>query len=149
MHADKIPPGTNILIVDDEYLSTFICEKLIKKVMKEAEITVCLNGSYAIDKLVEIKNQDSNLLPDYIFLDITMPDMNGWEFLDKYAALNIDPSGKCKIYILTSSLHYNDISKSACYDAVKEYILKPLNCEKLKKVFQGKVGRFGMPGTLL
>ena len=149
MHGDKIPPETNILIVDDEYLSTFICEKLIKKVREDAEITVCLNGNYAIDKLIEIKNQDINLLPDYIFLDITMPDMNGWDFLDKYIDLGIDPFGKCKVYILTSSLHYNDISKSACYKMVKEYILKPLDCEKLKKVFQGKVGRFGTPRTLL
>ena len=135
MLAENLPSGTNILIIDDEFLSSFIFQKLIKKVVNDSEITICENGKYAIDKLLEIKNQDANLLPKYIFLDITMPVMNGWEFLEQYSELNIDPLGRCKIYILTSSLYRYDMMKSASYPVVKDYIVKPLDFDKLKKVF--------------
>jgi len=135
MQPDTISTGKNILIIDDEYLSTFIFEKLIKKVVNDTEITICLNGKYAIEKLLEIKNHDANQLPNYIFLDITMPVMNGWEFLEQYTRLDIDPLGKCKIYILTSSLYRYDMMKSASFNIVKDYIVKPLDFDKLKKVF--------------
>jgi two-component SAPR family response regulator len=131
------PSNTNILVIDDEFLSVYICERFIKRVIKDTEITTCLNGKYAIDKLLEIKKKDVNLLPDYIFLDIAMPIMNGWEFLEQYNDLNIDPSGKCKIYILTSSLYQADINKSASYNVIKDYIVKPLDFDKIKKVFVG------------
>ncbi len=135
--ADNLPSNTNVLVIDDEFLSVYICERFIKRVIKDTEITTCLNGKYAIDKLLEIKKRDINLLPDYIFLDIAMPIMNGWEFLDKYSDLDIDPSGKCKIYILTSSLYQADISKSASYEVIKDYIIKPLDFDKIRKVFVG------------
>jgi CheY-like chemotaxis protein len=135
MNSGTLPSNTNVLVIDDESLSAFVCEKLIKKVVKDTEITSCLDGKYAIDKLLEIKNNDINLLPDYIFLDIAMPIMNAWEFLERYKDLNIDPFGKCKIYILTSSLYPADIRKSASYPSVKDYIAKPLDFEKIKKVF--------------
>jgi two-component SAPR family response regulator len=136
MQSDNIPSNTNILVIDDEYISTFICEKFIKKLRKESEITTCFNGKNAIDKLIEIKNRDTNLLPDYIFLDIRMPILDGWEFLKLYSDLNIDPFGKCKIYILTCSLYQNDIIKSASYNIISDYIIKPLDLDKLKKVFR-------------
>jgi CheY-like chemotaxis protein len=135
MDAKNRPSSTNILLIDDESLSVFICEKIIKKVKKDSEVTFCANGKFAIDKLIEIKNHDINLLPDYIFLDISMPIMNGWEFLEQYDNLNIDPMGKCKIYILSSSIFQSDIKKSTSYHAIKDYITKPLDFEKLKKVF--------------
>ncbi len=136
MQSDNIPSNTNVLVIDDEYISTFICEKFIKKLRRESEITTCLNGKNAIDKLIEIKNQDINLLPDYIFLDIRMPILDGWGFLNLYSDLNIDPCGKCKIYILTCSLYQNDIIKSASYNIISDYIIKPLDLDKLKKVFR-------------
>jgi len=133
----NLPSNTNILVIDDEFLSVYICERFIKRVIKDTAITTCLNGKYAIDKLLEIKKKDINLLPDYIFLDIGMPIMNGWEFLEQYHDLNIDPSGKCKIYILTSSLYQADINKSASYNVIKDYIVKPLDFDKIRKVFVG------------
>jgi two-component SAPR family response regulator len=136
MSANNMPSNTNVLVIDDEYLSVFICEKLIKRIIKDTEVSSCLNGKNAIEKLLEIRNQDINLLPDYIFLDIAMPIMNGWEFLEQYNKLNIDPLGKCKIYILTSSIFRSDMNKSATYDIVEDYIIKPLDAEKISKVFE-------------
>ncbi len=135
--SGKLPSNSTVLVIDDEFLSVFICEQFIKRIVKDPEINICSNGKRALDLLLEIKNQDINLLPDYIFLDITMPVMNAWEFLEQYNNLNIDPSGKCKIYILTSSIYEDDIRKSASYTIIKDYIIKPLDIHKIRKVFTG------------
>jgi CheY-like chemotaxis protein len=75
-------------------------------------------------------------LPDYILLDINMPIMNGWDFLDEYKRLSIDPLGKTKIYIISSSVFSNDINKAKSYNLVKSFISKPLSVEKIKEMFE-------------
>ena len=133
----NLPSNSTVLVIDDESLSVFICEQFIKRVIKDPEITTCLNGKHALDMLLQIKKKDVNLLPDYIFLDIAMPIMNAWEFLEQYNNLNIDPAGKCKIYILTSSIYRADVRKSASYTMIKDYIVKPLDIDKIRRVFCG------------
>lgn len=124
-----------ILLVDDDEINNFISIKLIKKVLLNTEISACLNGRFAIDELIEINRKDPASLPDYILLDINMPIMNGWEFLDEYEKLNIDVAGKTKIYIISSSVFSNDISKAKTYRSVKDFVSKPLNIEKINELF--------------
>ena len=126
----------SVLLVDDDEINNFISIKLIKKALLNTEIMACLNGKFAIDQLVELQRQDINKLPDYILLDINMPIMNGWEFLDEYKRLNIDPLGKTKIYIISSSVFSNDINKARSYPLVKSFISKPLSVEKIKEMFE-------------
>ena len=96
----------------------------------------CLNGKFAIDQLYDIQKNNPEKLPDYILLDINMPIMNGWEFLDEYKRLNIDPAGKSKIFIISSSVFSNDINKARSYPLVKSFISKPLSVEKIKEMFE-------------
>ena len=126
----------NVLLVDDDEINNFISIKLIKKALLNSEIKACLNGKIAIDQLYEIQSKDSGMMPDYILLDINMPIMNGWEFLDEYKRLNIDPGGKCKIYIISSSVFSNDINKSRSYPLVIDFVSKPLNIDKVKDLFK-------------
>jgi CheY-like chemotaxis protein len=125
----------SILLVDDDEINNFISIKLIKKALEYTEITACLDGSYAIKKLLDLQAKDPNSLPDYILLDINMPIMNGWEFLEDFKRLEIDPLGKSKIYIISSSVFSNDINKAKSYPLVKNFISKPLNVEKIKELF--------------
>ncbi|RYD91592.1 MAG: response regulator [Sphingobacteriales bacterium] len=122
----------SVLLVDDDEINNFISIKLIKKAILNTDITACLNGKFAIDQLLA---KDPNDLPDYILLDINMPIMNGWEFLDEYNRLNIDPLQKTKIYIISSSVFSNDISKAKSYPLVQDFISKPLNVERIKEIF--------------
>jgi response regulator RpfG family c-di-GMP phosphodiesterase len=131
----NINRSVSILLVDDDEINNFISIKLIKKALISTEIMACLNGKFAIDQLVSIQKKDPNQLPDYILLDINMPIMNGWEFLDEYKRLNIDPSGKSKIFIISSSVFSNDINKARSYPLVKDFISKPLNVEKIVELF--------------
>jgi CheY-like chemotaxis protein len=125
----------SILLVDDDEINNFISIKLIKKAVDNTAISACLNGRFAIEELVEIQKHDPSLLPDFILLDINMPIMNGWEFLDEYKRLNIDPQGKSKIYIISSSVFSNDINKARSYPLVKNFISKPLSVDKIKEMF--------------
>jgi CheY-like chemotaxis protein len=127
--------SVSVLLVDDDEINNFISIKLIKKALLNTEIMACLNGKFAIDQLVEIQRKDPDKMPDYILLDINMPIMNGWEFLDEYKRLNIDPVGKCKIFIISSSVFSNDINKARSYPLVKDFISKPLNVDKIKELF--------------
>jgi CheY-like chemotaxis protein len=133
MNPDNKP--VSILLVDDDEINNFISIKLIKKAIDNTSISACLNGRFAIEELVEIQKQDPSLLPDFILLDINMPIMNGWEFLDEYKRLNIDPQGKSKIYIISSSVFSNDINKARSYPLVKNFISKPLSVDKIKEMF--------------
>ncbi|MDB5007528.1 MAG: response regulator of RpoS [Mucilaginibacter sp.] len=126
----------SVLLVDDDEINNFISVKLIKKALLNTEIMACLNGKFAIDQLLEIQKNDPSKFPDYILLDINMPIMNGWEFLDEYNRLNIDPSGRCKIYIISSSVFSNDINKARSYPLVKDFVSKPLNVEKIIELFK-------------
>jgi len=130
--------AVSILLVDDDEINNFISIKLIKKALVSTEIVACLNGKFAIEQLVEMQNKGPEKLPDYILLDINMPIMNGWEFLDEYKRLNIDPLGKTKIYIISSSVFSNDINKARSYPLVKSFISKPLSVEKIKEMFEAK-----------
>ncbi|MGN6177854.1 MAG: response regulator [Mucilaginibacter sp.] len=127
--------AVSILLVDDDEINNFISIKLIRKALFNAEITACLNGKFAIDQLVEMQRKGADKLPDYILLDINMPIMNGWEFLDEYKRLNIDPDGKTKIFIISSSVFSNDINKARSYQLVKSFISKPLSVDKIKEMF--------------
>jgi CheY-like chemotaxis protein len=125
----------SILLVDDDEINNFISIKLIKKALLNTDITACLNGKFAIDQLLEISHKDPAKLPDYILLDINMPIMNGWEFLEEYEKFKIDPQHKTKIFIISSSVFSNDISKAKSYPLVKDFISKPLNIEKITELF--------------
>ncbi|MEZ2338534.1 response regulator [Mucilaginibacter sp. RCC_168] len=126
----------SVLLIDDDEINNFISIKLIKKALLNTEIMACLNGKFAIEQLTDIQRKDPAKMPDYILLDINMPIMNGWEFLDEYKRLNIDPQGKSKIYIISSSVFSNDINKAKSYPLVKDFISKPLNVEKIKELFE-------------
>ena len=126
----------HILLIDDDEINNFISIKLIKKALSNAEISSCLNGKLAIEELTEIQKNSPEKLPDFILLDINMPIMNGWEFLDEYKRLNIDTTGRSKIFIISSSVFSNDISRARSYPLVKNFISKPLSVEKIREMLE-------------
>lgn len=132
MMLDKAP---HVLIIDDDEINNFIAAKLIDKLPPKAKVTTCLNGESGLEYL---KNclQNPKELPDIIFLDLNMPVMNGWEFLDVYEN-SIKPSinKNILINIITSSVYNNDMLKSTTYNSVNRFVSKPLNTELLKELF--------------
>jgi CheY-like chemotaxis protein len=128
-------PPANVLIIDDDKVNNFIAETLIKKATKNTNITVCLNGQEAIEELLRIKQQ-SGKLPEFIFLDLAMPIMDGWKFLDEYYRHDIDAEGGSEIIVLSSSIFRHDIDRALGHSVVKEYISKPLSMELIRRVLR-------------
>lgn len=126
-----------ILLVEDEDINNYIAARLIQKALPGAAVTSCLHGKEALEHLVEIKH-DPTRLPDIILLDINMPVMNGWQFLDEYTRRNIDPEGRSAIFILSSSVYSDDINRANLYSDVKGFICKPLNVAKIRELFSAK-----------
>jgi CheY-like chemotaxis protein len=111
---------------------------LIKKVVHKAffskEIINAHNGEEALailDSLSNHKDKETVLKPQLIFLDINMPIMGGWEFLDFFNASNYSDLNNMKVIILTSTIDPDDIKKSKTYPNVIDFQSKPITVEML------------------
>ncbi|PZX54088.1 response regulator [Algoriphagus chordae] len=114
-----------IVLIDDDPISTFVTEKLISRNVKEP----CQFYKYQSAKvaLQEIKA----IRPNYLFLDLNMPGMTGWDFLDSLSS----DQNEAKIYILSSSVDERDIVKASRYSMVKDYLSKPLIKKYIQSIF--------------
>lgn len=119
----------NILLVDDDPGVTFLNRYMLEKSFVKGEIFIAQHGREAIE-LMEAKK----LLPDVIFLDVNMPVMNGFEFLE---ALKAKPDwyNNTNVYMLTSSLREEDKKKALAHSCVKKYFEKPITENMIKEVF--------------
>lgn len=127
---------SNILVIDDGEIDNIIFEKVVKRVVSNSRIDACNNAQSAIDKLMHINKTAPHLFPDYIFLDLTMPAMDGWDFLAEFSRLNIDPLKQSKIYVLSSSISMKDIKRSRTNPLVFDFISKPMNRQKAEAIFE-------------
>ncbi|MEO6540358.1 MAG: response regulator [Ferruginibacter sp.] len=121
-----------ILLVDDDGDDNYYHQILIKEMNIVDHIVTVGNGIEALDYLKK-KNE---IPPDLIFLDINMPKMNGWEFLEHYKHLDIAHKAKVLILILTTSANPDDIKRSKAIEEVTGFESKPLSKELLMELLQ-------------
>lgn len=114
------------LLIDDDKIFIMICKKLIQRSQFAEHVDVCLDGKQAIDYLIDSLNSNQSL-PDVILLDINMPVMNGWEFLDEYEKLSKQFQINIPIYIISSTICIKDIERSKSHPCVNGFYAKPLS----------------------
>jgi CheY-like chemotaxis protein len=124
-----------VLLIDDDQVYLFAATKTIEATGLAGTVDVCTNGLDALEYLNRIISS-SGKLPDVIFIDINMPVMDGWEFLEEYKTLSAHINNNIKIYILSSSVDKNDIMRSKEYNSVIEYVVKPVYKEKFSEILQ-------------
>lgn len=124
----------HILIIDDDEINNYIAERLIKRVSKNTRITICCNGHDALLQLSTIQEKEGTW-PTFIFLDLTMNVMDGWEFLELYMHLDEDQTNDTRIVIVTSSVFRHDMERAQVHPVESECIIKPLTSERLFKLF--------------
>ncbi len=118
-------------LIDDDTMSNYIDTKLIQNAMFAQEVKVFNYANIALNELKRLLSIEPIEFPDIILLDIHMPYMNGWQFLEEYQMLPKSVLKKCKLFMFSSSVNPNDIEKSKTYKLVKGFISKPLTSDKL------------------
>jgi CheY-like chemotaxis protein len=118
----------HILLVEDDHITNFINKRLIQKMIPDSQVSIAYNGFEGLSFLNEtLKNHKS--IPQLILLDINMPVMDGFEFLEKFQKLQL--SEKVSIVMLTTSNHLKDLDK-LFKTGNSDIIAKPLTEDKLR-----------------
>ncbi|GAA5040739.1 response regulator [Marivirga lumbricoides] len=125
----------SVMLIDDNEIDNLINQKMVEAARLSDYIYTHTGAKSAIEFLKNIEQLEKDVvekvLPDVIFLDIDMPLMDGFQFLEEFNKLKDATIKKCKIIMLTSSINPQDVSKSKKYEAVKKYLNKPLSQESL------------------
>lgn len=123
----------SVMLIDDNEIDNLINQKMVEAASITQHIYIHTGARSAIEFLRNIEKLEiaDQVLPDIIFLDIDMPLMDGFQFLDEFEKLMTTTKQKCKIVMLTSSINPQDVNRSKKYNSVKLYLNKPLTHESL------------------
>ncbi|WP_299112070.1 response regulator [uncultured Winogradskyella sp.] len=126
-------------IIDDDPIFVYGTRKIMEMADFSNAFMVYKNGKEALENLKPILKQEKNI-PDVILLDINMPIMDGWQFLDEF--IKVKTKKPITIFVVSSSIDPQDIEKAKKYSIVKDYILKPISPDMLtvisKKIVESK-----------
>ena len=122
-----------ILLIDDNPADNFFHSMIIREANCTKEIEAKESGEEAL-KYLTTKVDGKYPQPDVIFLDINMPGMSGWDFIEHYEKLEDEQKGKNLVMMLTTSLNPDDSAKADNTPAIQEFISKPLTQEILEKI---------------
>ncbi|APU70308.1 MULTISPECIES: response regulator [Christiangramia] len=131
-------------IIDDDPVFVFGTKKIMELANFSSSIMVFHNGHEALQNLKPIIEKGENI-PEVILLDLNMPIMDGWEFLDEF--IDIPTSKQITIYIVTSSVDPADSKRAEKYDNVSNYLVKPIRSEDLKSILENFKNETNIPNS--
>jgi CheY-like chemotaxis protein len=118
----------SFLLIDDDEIFNFVHRKQIMRFNIEKEI---VDYTSPFNALAYLKNISLDKLPDVILLDINMPELNGFEFVERIVKERPEIEGKLNIFVVTSSLNPTDYQQAKKFDCIKGYYNKPIDLEKI------------------
>src|SRR5436190_13327624 len=123
-----------VLLIDDDFATNFINKTVINKAGVAEHIEIALNGKEALDYLTnqgKFESEEKYPKPELILLDINMPVMDGWEFIEAYQNLSAEQKGDIIIVMLTSSFNPDDRSKANQFTEISDFRNKILTMDVL------------------
>ncbi|MCG8576765.1 MAG: response regulator [Flavobacteriales bacterium] len=127
-----------ILLIDDDIMTNEFHEIIINDADITEKLQTVTSGQEALDYLTNSGKYKSNGTafpqPDLVLLDINMPAMNGFEFMERYQNLNPNQKGEVVIVMLTSSLNPDDEERANDFESINGYRNKPLTIEMLNEL---------------
>ena len=121
-------------IIDDDTIYQFILTSIINKNRLAENILSFSDGEKAIQYFMNNKT-NSEKIPDILFLDVNMPIMDGWMFIEEYARIKKEIIKKTAIFMLSSSVNPIDIERAGEISEISDYIIKPIKLEEVKRIF--------------
>ncbi|MEO9893326.1 response regulator [Aurantibacter sp.] len=123
----------NFCIVDDDDIYQFTIKKTIKSLNLAENIRAFYDGEEALNFMIENLNND-NELPDIILLDINMPIMDGFQFMEEYIKIMPSLGKKITIYMVSSSVDPADVERANKISEISDYIIKPVEPSQLESI---------------
>jgi CheY-like chemotaxis protein len=124
-----------LVLIDDNPIDHYIVRTMLYNNEACKQATYTFDGSMVLE-FIEENRAAKDLLPDVIFLDLTMPDFSGWEFLDKFEKIMGSLDKRIELYVMTSSVRESDKERSSKYGCVNSFISKPLTKQVLNNICQ-------------
>ncbi|HSN48982.1 MAG TPA: response regulator [Flavobacterium sp.] len=133
MITDLQPKFETVMIIDDNIIDLYVCSRMITKNNFGKKV---LEYSVAADAMKFLQDNQDNFseLPQIIFLDIYMPQMSGFEFMEEYEKLSPALKDRCKAYIISSTIDNEDIIKSHTDPNVVSFQVKPITKDFLDRI---------------
>ena len=129
-----------ILLVDDDPDCNFLHRRLLRKSACSERVVVTQDADDAIAFITEAAEEEPGRLPELVLLDINMPGMNGWEFLDEFEKLPESIRSNIKVIILTSSLNPDDKNRADANPSVAGMYDKLLTREIIREILKDHFG---------
>ncbi|WP_269240129.1 response regulator [Flavobacterium limnophilum] len=123
-----------ILCVDDDPITLMLSKMVINKAAFSKEIITAKNGEDALNHFKTINNNPNIKKPQLIFLDLNMPVMGGWEFLNTFSTADYSEYNTIKVIILSSTIDPEDLKKAKKYPMVLDFLSKPISKEMLEYI---------------
>ena len=120
-----------VIIVDDDPIVRLVTQRMMHNIDSSVNCHQCENGEVGLSVIEKLQN-----VTDYVvvLLDINMPVLNGWQFLDRLQQMSIVASDKFQLYMITSSTDASDKIKAKSYPVIKKFYHKPLSNQDLKEI---------------
>ncbi len=120
------------IIIDDDAINNTLCRKIIEKTYTDTEISDFEDAQEGYNYIVSKYSKKQDNSKAILLLDITMPVMDAWEFLDMFEQLDDNTKSRVKIHILSSSVHKEDMARAQSNKNVEYYLIKPLTKESIR-----------------
>lgn len=124
-----------VFLVDDDEIINHVHSQVIKRIDASVEISLFRSGMQFIQF---VKSSSFDSFPDIIFLDIRMPEMNGFEVLDELMTNYATSLSQTRIYVLSSTLDERDLERAVSFPIVSKFMSKPLSFDSVSDLLSGK-----------
>ena len=122
-----------LVLIDDNPIDHYIMRTMLYNNDACKQATYTYDGDLILE-FMEKNKSDRNKLPDVIFLDLTMPDFSGWEFLERFEKLKGSLNKSVELHVMTSSVRESDRERSSKYGCVNSFISKPVSKQILNNI---------------
>ncbi len=132
-------PLNLIWVIDDDPIFTFLTQTQLTELYNHVSVQTFANGHEAYEELKKLITEDNDL-PDLILLDINMPVMDGWEFIEEYKAIMGQFDQRVFVFMVSSTIDINEIEMAKNHENIEGFISKPLVMDELVKMIEASKG---------